>query len=82
MRVRRVTDRERAVVARAIAHVGMQNVEVDGIAGAQHAIGKYVRMRIAALARNRVDGFDIFRAEIVENLADEADRFVFGTPGS
>ena len=33
--VRRVADAEGAVVAGAIAHVGMQNVVVDGIAGAQ-----------------------------------------------
>ena len=34
-------------------------------------------MRIAALPGNRVHGFDIFGAEIVENFAHETDRLVF-----
>ncbi len=55
----------------------MQNVEVDGIAGAQRAIRKHVRVRAAAFARNRVHAFDVFRAHVVQNFAREADRFVF-----
>src|SRR4029077_20150390 len=43
---------ERPVVTGAIAHVGMQDVVVNGIAWAEHAIGEDVRMRIATLAGN------------------------------
>src|SRR5580700_1072119 len=75
-RVRSIAHGEAAVIARAIAHVGMQNVVVDGVARPQHAIGKHMRMRIAAFARNRIHRFNIFRAEIVEHLTDEADRYV------
>ena len=35
-----------------------------------------MRVRIAALAGNGVHGFDIFRAQIVENFADQAHGFV------
>src|SRR5215472_8255850 len=32
-----------AVITGSVSHVGMENVVVHGIAGTQHAIGKYVR---------------------------------------
>src|SRR5206468_10449154 len=54
-RTRGAGHRERAVVARAIAHVAVEDVEVGGITGAQGPIGKHVRMRAAALTRDRVD---------------------------
>jgi hypothetical protein len=38
-------------------------------------------MRIAALAGNRVHRFNVFRAEIVENFAHQADRLVFAQAG-
>src|SRR5579885_2868718 len=49
-RVRSVADREAAVIAGAISHVRVKDIVVDGIAGAQHTVGKYVRVRVAALA--------------------------------
>ncbi len=75
-RVRAVTDGEAAVVTGAVAHEGMQDVVVDRIAGAQHAIGENVRVRIAALARDRVDAFDVFRPQVVEHLVGQPDGFV------
>ena len=59
----------------------MQNVVVHRIAGAQHAVGENVRVRIAALAGNRVDRFDVLRAQVVENFADQADGFVLAHAG-
>ena len=58
--VRRVADRETAVVAGAVSHVGMQNVVVDGIAGTQNAIREHMRMRIAAFSGNGVYCFHVF----------------------
>src|SRR5439155_4854688 len=74
--VRTVADSEAAVIASAVAHVGMQNVVIDGVARAQHAVGKNMRMRIATLARNRVDCFHILGSEIVQDFTDQADGFV------
>jgi hypothetical protein len=54
----------------------MQDVVIHGIAWPQHAIGKDVRVRIAALAGNRIYRFDVFRSQVVENFADQADRLV------
>ena len=34
-------------------------------------------MRAATLAGDRVDAFDMLRAEIVKHFADDADAFVF-----
>src|ERR1700733_7607385 len=72
-RVRSVAYGEAPVVTRAVAHVGMQNVVVNRITGAQNAVGKNMRMRIAAFAGNRIHSLNVFRAEIVENLAYKAD---------
>src|SRR5207249_3645233 len=47
---RRAADRERPVVARPVAVEAVDDVEVRRVAGAQHAVGKRVRMRAAALA--------------------------------
>src|ERR1700722_7575648 len=79
--VRGVADREAAVVAGAVSHVGMKNVVVDGIAGTQHAVGKNVRVRVAALAGDCVHRFYVFGTEIGENFADEADSFIFAQAG-
>ena len=44
----------------------MQNVEVNRVAGAQHAIGENVRMRIAAVAGDGVDRLHLLGAELEE----------------
>ena len=51
-RRRGAADRERAVVAGAVAHVGVQDVEVGRVAGAQHAVRVDVGVR-ASSARRR-----------------------------
>ena len=38
---------------------------------ADHAVGEVVRMRVAALAGNRVDRLDVVGAELVEHLVGE-----------
>ena len=38
-------------------------------------------VRAAALAGDSVDSFDMLRAEIVENFADDAYALIFSTPG-
>ncbi len=55
LRRRRATDRERAVVARAVADERMDDVEERLVAGADQAVREVVRMRRAALAGDRVD---------------------------
>src|SRR5579884_1624405 len=75
-RARRRADRERAVVARAVAVVGVEDVEVRGVARAQHPVGEDVRVRRAALARDRVHAFDVLRAELEEHLVHERDAVV------
>ena len=79
--MRGVADGEAAVVAGAVAHVGVENVVIHGIAGAQHAIGKNVGMRVAALARDGIHRLHIFRTEIVQNFADQTDGLIFAHPG-
>ena len=71
-RVRRRADGEAAVVAGAVAHVGVEDVVVHRVARAHHAIREHVRMRTAALSRDRVDTLDVLRAQLVEHLARRA----------
>src|SRR5687768_8063016 len=66
LRGRRATDGERAVVTRAIADERMDDVEERLVAGANQAISEIVRMRRAALTRDRVDRLDAIRAHLVE----------------
>src|SRR5712692_3899707 len=47
--MRRVADGEATVVASAVSHVRMEDVVVDGISRAEHAIGENMRMRVATL---------------------------------
>ena len=73
--------RERAVVARAVAHVAVQDVEVRRVARAQRPVGVDVGMGVAALARDRVDPLDELRPHVVEDLIDQADALVLAHPG-
>src|SRR5439155_7266021 len=54
LRLGRAADRERPVIARAIADEGMDDVEIRLIAGTYETIREVVRMRAATLTRNRV----------------------------
>src|SRR6185312_3875900 len=57
LRGRRTHHVEGAVVASAITHEALQNVEECLVAGTDHAVGEIMRMRIAALSGNRIDRF-------------------------
>ena len=60
--------RERAVVARAVAHEGVDDVEERLVAGAQQAVGEDVRVRGAAVAGDGVDRLDVLGAELEQEL--------------
>ena len=53
-----------------------------GSPGPDEPVGEHVRMRRAALARDRVDALHVLRAEVVEGLRDEADRLVLAHAGA
>src|SRR6202000_797976 len=61
-------DAERAVVARPVAVERVDDVEERLVAGADEAVGEVVRVRVAALARDRVHGLDLVGAHLVEPL--------------
>ena len=67
---------ERAVVARAVAVVAVQDVEERRVTGTDDAVGVDVRVRRAALAGDRVDALDVLRPEVEQRLGDEADALV------
>ena len=75
-------DREGAVVAGAVAVVAVQDVEERRVAGPDDPVGVDVRVRRAALARDRVDALDVLRAEVVERLGDQAHGLVLPHPGT
>ena len=72
--------RERAVVAGAVAHVAVEDVEVGRVAGTQDAVRVDVRVRVRALAGDRVHALDVLRAQVVEHLGDQADALVLAHP--
>ena len=80
-RARGRADGERAVVARPIAVEGVEDVEVRRVAGAQHPVGEHVRVRAAALARDRVHALDVLRAELEQHLVHERDAVVLAEAG-
>ena len=57
-RRRRAADRERAVVARPVPVVAVDDVEVGGIARPQRPIRIDVRVRVGPLSGDRVDALD------------------------
>ena len=81
LRRRRASDIEGAVVAGAVAHERLQDVEEHLVAGADHAVGEIVRVRIAALAGDRVDRFDVVGAMAIQELVDHADDVVLAHAG-
>jgi hypothetical protein len=76
LRRRRAADVEGPVVAGAVALVGLEDVEERLIAGAEQPVGEVVRMRVAALAGDRVDRLDVVRAHLVEQLVRQRDDVV------
>src|SRR6185295_17171363 len=77
----RAADAEGAVVARAVADVRMDDVEERLVAGADQAVSEVVRMRIAALARDRVDRLDAVRAHAVEAHRRHRDDVALANAG-
>ena len=71
--MRRAADDERAVVARPVAVVHVDDVEVRLVAGADQPVGEHVRVRAAALAGDRVDRLDELRAHLEQPLVRERD---------
>src|SRR6187549_2276963 len=70
LRGRRAHNIEGPVVAGAIAHEALQNVEESLVARTDHAVCESMRMRVAALAGNGVDRFDVVGAVRIEELVD------------
>src|SRR6266511_4427063 len=64
-------DGEGPIVSSSVAVVAVQNIEKGRVAGTQHPVGVNMRMRAAAFAGNRVDAFDVLRAEIIEDFSDD-----------
>ena len=72
----RAADVEGAVVAGAIALIGLQDVEEGLVARPEDPVGEIVRVRIAALAGDGVDRLDVVGAEPVEELVRLGDDVV------
>src|SRR6267143_5884789 len=68
LRGRGAADVERAVVARAVAHERLDDVEERLVSRADQPIGEVVRMRRTALAGDRVDRLDAVGTHLVETL--------------
>jgi hypothetical protein len=81
LRRRGAADIEGAVIAGAVAHERLQDVEEGLVAGPHHAVGEIVRMRIAALAGDGVDRLDVVGAVAIEELVDQATMSFSRTPG-
>ncbi len=71
---------EGAVVARAVAHEGLDDVEEGLVARPDHPIGEVVRMRRAALTRDGIDGLHAVRAHLVEPLGGQRHDLVLAHP--
>src|SRR6202048_483995 len=71
---------EGAVVARAVPHEGLQDIEERLVPRSQHAVGEIVRMRIAALPGDGIDRLHVIGAVPIEELVDLADDVVLAHP--
>ena len=72
----RAADSEGAVVAGPVAVEGVDDVEEGLVAGPDDAVGEVVRVRVASLARDRVDRLHLVTAELVQSLVRERDDLV------
>src|SRR4051812_14368044 len=68
LRLRDAADVEGAVVAGAVAHEGVDDVEEGLVAGSQEAVAEDVGVGVAAVAGDGVDGFDLLGAELEQAL--------------
>jgi hypothetical protein len=70
------SDHEAAVVAGPVAVVGVHDVEERLLPRPDHAVGEVVRVRVAPLARDRVDRLHVVRAHLVEAFVRQRDDLV------
>ena len=77
----RLTDIECTVIAGAITHERLKDIEERLVARPDHPVGKVMRMGIAPLARNGVDGLHIVGAVGVEEFVDLGDNVVLANAG-
>ena len=75
-------DVERAVVARPVAHERVDDVEERLVARPQEPVGEHVRVRVAAIAGDRVDGLDLLRAHLEQQLVRARDDLVLVHAGT
>ena len=72
--VGRLADHERPVVAGLVADERVDDVEEGLVAGPDDPVAEHVRVRAAALARDRVDVVDVLRAEVEQELRHVGDE--------
>ena len=82
LRVADAADVERAVVARAVPHERVDDVEERLVARPQEPVGEDVRMRVAAVARDGVDRLDLLRAHLEQQLVRARDDLVLVDAGA
>src|SRR6266568_265756 len=80
LRDRSRTDGERAIIAGAVTEVAMQDVEERRIAGPKNTVTIDMWVRRTTFPGKRVHSLDVFRTQIIERLADQADAFVLAHP--
>src|SRR5947209_6494647 len=81
LRLRRAANDERAIVAGAVAHVAVQDVEVGWVTGPQGAVGIDMRMGATALAGNGIDAFDVLRTQVDSTLLTRPTHSFSRMPG-
>ena len=81
LRLRGAADDERAVVAGPVAVVHVDDVEVRLVARADQPVREDVRVRAAALARDRVDRLDELGAHLEQPRVGERDDVALADPG-
>ena len=73
---------ERAVVARPVAHEGVDDVEESLVPGAQQTVGEHVGMRVATVARHGVDRLHLLGAELEQQTVGLGHDLALGDPGA
>ena len=73
LRIRRAADTEGAVVAGAVAHIRLDDVEERLVAGADQPVGEVVRVRAAALTGHRVHRLNVVGPHRIEHVVDAGD---------
>ena len=82
LRMADAADVERAVVARPVPHERMDDVEERLVARPQEPVGEDVRVRVAAVARDGVDGLHLLGAHLEQQLVRARDDLVLVDAGA